>query len=118
MSEKLSMSDLSKVLGELYEQDADAPPVQQEAAAQDRKGELDPKDQLASVLDEAIASVPEELISEPGPEPESVLAAEEWAEKLEAHDNPSHLHVKGALRGWEPADDDIIPSSKKKRGKK
>lgn len=117
--ETLVMSDLSKVLGDLYgSTDPDAAPVSQEPAADERRAPVvpieaqsqqeqftAPGEDLQSVLDDALAKLP-------GQEMTAVETADDWAEHLDEDDH--HLHTKGALRAWVRTDDDYLPTQGKK----
>lgn len=105
------MSDLSKVLGDLYgATDPDSPPVRREPSAEQRQVKepdavISGDGDLQSVLDEALATAP--ATWSPAAE-----EAEEWADTLTEDDD--HLHSKGALRAWTRTDDDFLPQ----RGRK
>ena len=104
------MSDLSKVLGDLYATpDPDGPPVREELAADKRVGTRADAD-LQDALSAALRSAP------PGDsgEPPAVAAADQWAEKLERHDLEHRVDLR-----WTRSDDDILPDrSKAKRRRK
>jgi hypothetical protein len=111
------MSDLSKVLGDLYGgTDPDGPPTKKEASAQERiqkaqaavqpePVKAEPEEDLQTVLNEALATAPKGWS-------EAAEEAEDWADSLAPVEE--HLHQKGALRAWVRTDDDFLPQ----RGRK
>lgn len=105
------MSDLSKVLGDLYgTADPDGPPVRTELSGDDR-AVARPDADLQDALSAALKSTP--LVDDTA-DPPAVDAANQWAEKLERHD----LDHKVDLR-WSRSDDDILPArskGKRRRG--
>lgn len=111
------MSELSKVLGDLYgDSDPDAAPVRREPSAQERiqtpenvKGLLPEgvDDDLADALSDALQSVPESPS-------DAAEQADEWAEHLEERKRP----VGHPDRIWQRSDDDIIPNWDRKRRKR
>lgn len=112
------MSDLSRVLGDLYgEGSPDAAPVRKERSAKERMAanENTPEaetpaagvdEDLAAVLSEALATAP--AVASSAAVSASVKAAEEWADTLDQGD------VDNSRQRWTRGDDDILPT--KKRG--
>ena len=106
------MSDLSKVLGDLYgATDPDGPPVKQEAPAAERAAaEQEPASEtvtggtdedLQTVLNEALAKAPKTAPAT------AIEEADEWADSLE--EKETHSHQKGELKAWTRSDDDYLP---------
>ena len=105
------MSDLSKVLGDLYgDSNPDAAPVRREASAADRSVTSTGEGAASGFADETSQwQLGGDQLA--GVSASASEAADEWAEKLEQREARSH-------QLWHFSNDDVIPNWDRRRKRK